>query len=251
MRLDAFTATVYERIDSLMRPEKPAQLRDLRQAILKKSAADEVLAWLERFLRLEYRHASAKPAEAVEQLVKAARLPDAVLTEFRKRSQHEFVRAWQVIGPFASASAGPEKDGVHLDREHDGLAGKVRWKPHDSATDRIDVSKVLLPQKPGAVYLACWIHSEKARPALLQVGSQDGVKVWVNSRKKAKPVLEESETREASPAQDSARIELSAGWNEVLVRVDSGTGRAALFFELREVDNTGPAKGLRFQSRLP
>lgn len=257
LQREPHAAALSDRADALLRSDA-VRRKALRQAILQKAAPDDVTYWLERFLHQEYHSGSEQPVQAIEALAKEARVAEPVLTEFRKRSQRSFLRTWQVLGHFPHADAQnrnlaypPELEGVALDREYDGIGGKVRWKLFESASDRIDLSKLPGQAKAGVAFAVCWVHTETKQQALLEVGAQDGIKVWLNPRSKSPPVIDEPILRLAVPAQSSVKVELAPGWNEVLVRIDGRSGGGAFLLELRDTDGSRPLEGVRVHAQPP
>jgi hypothetical protein len=164
-----------------------------------------------------------------------------------------FLRRWQIIGPFPNVNDGghqqafgPETDDTNLNREYAGLKGKVRWKLHESETDKIDLQQLLDHDQAGVAYAVCWVRSPKPK-ALLATGSDDGIKVWLNRR----VVLDRPVHREAVPGEDQTPIELKQDWNEVLVKVDNRFGTWAFFLELREPDGSGPLANVEVLTTPP
>jgi hypothetical protein len=167
--------------------------------------------------------------------------------------ERKYVRTWQVLGPFPNANGSghdtvlpPEKDPVDLSKEYDGIKGKIRWKAHYSEKGKIDLEKLHGPAA-GVAYAVCWVRCEQHRNAVLATGSHDGLKVWINR----KPAIDKKESREAVPGEDTAKIALEAGWNEVLVKVDNQAGHWAFYLELRDPSNIGPPEGLEFRLTVP
>ncbi len=78
------------------------------------------------------------------------------------------------------------------------------------------------------VYIATYVQSPIEQEALLLVGSDDGVKIWVNGRcawrnDAARPVI---------PDEDRVHVRLKKGWNRILFKVKQiggGCGLAARF----------------------
>ena len=168
-----------------------------------------------------------------------------------------FVRDWQVIGPFPNVGDDgrntaypPEKDPVALDKEYDGVAGKVKWKEHKSEGGRIGFDKIF--ERPfnesNQAYAVCWVKApEGMEKAVLATGSDDGIKVWVNR----KVVVDAAVSRDAEPGKDLQPITLEKGWNEVLVKVDNRFGRWAFYLELRDPDTEQPLEGLEVRTTPP
>ncbi|MBL8795516.1 MAG: hypothetical protein JNM56_16545 [Planctomycetia bacterium] len=170
----------------------------------------------------------------------------------------QFVRNWQLIGPFANnGEAGRdhafavEKDKVDLDKEYDGIGGKVRWKllESESETGRIGLDRFF--ERPfneaNLAYAVCWVKCDKEREAVLATGSDDGIKVWINRKLK----IDANVSRDAEPGKDIQKATLNAGWNEILVKVDNRFGRWAFFFELRDPETERPLEGVEFSTKPP
>jgi hypothetical protein len=172
--------------------------------------------------------------------------------------EHRFVRTWLLIGVFPNKDEKgrdtvypPEEQKVQLDgKRYDGaVSGSVRWKPYAQDTDRIDLQRhfSLAFSDAGVAYGVCWVNSPRAQPAAILVGADDGIKVWI----RRKPVLDEKGPAEAEPGSYSAQVELAAGWNEVMVKVDSRFGRWAFYFEFRAPEGGKPLEGVRVTAEPP
>src|SRR5262249_7796934 len=90
-----------------------------------------------------------------------------------------FIQDWLVCGPFRQADAvgaaavfpmvfPPEKPGE-----------KVQWK-HAPRADMIDLATLFPGEENCAAYLKTWLISAQDRGARLFIGSDDGVKAWLN-----------------------------------------------------------------------
>jgi hypothetical protein len=71
-----------------------------------------------------------------------------------------------------------------------------------------------------AAYLRCRITSPKAQPARLELGSDDGVKAWLNGVL----VHGNNASRPLTAWQDQADVELEAGENALMLKVINGGG---------------------------
>ncbi|MHB1423574.1 MAG: hypothetical protein ACYC3I_10340 [Gemmataceae bacterium] len=161
-------------------------------------------------------------------------------------------RTWLLIGPFANdEDAGhshvypPETDIIDLNKEIDGLEGKVHWQRHDSSTDKIDLQKFFDRGEAGVAYAACWIKPAWRTQAILATGSDDGIKVWINR----KLVVDKAVHREAVPADDKTPITLEDNWQEILVKIDNRFGTWAFYFDLLDPRTGRPLPRERFQVR--
>jgi hypothetical protein len=69
-------------------------------------------------------------------------------------------------------------------------------------------------------YGLSYVYSPEEREVPLFIGSDDGVKAWVNDR----GVREHSIKRGANPDQDTVLVRLIKGWNKLLLKVEQGVG---------------------------
>jgi hypothetical protein len=145
-----------------------------------------------------------------------AGMHDPPPTPWRGRWLHR----WLVLGPLPDAPGRPaiETDAVGeatvRPRAGDAAAGRA-WTalPPDAA--RVDLNQALGGAVNAAAYLATYVYSKESRDARLLVGSDDGVKAWVNGR----PVLAKVGPRALQADEDQAPVRLEAGWNRVLLKV--------------------------------
>ena len=99
----------------------------------------------------------------------------------------------------------------------------VRWKESTSWSDAFGVDEALGLAAPdsGTAYAYALVKRAAAGPALLSVGSDDGVRVWVNG----KLVHERRGTRPLTFDEDRVPVELEAGRTRCSSRPSSGAGR--------------------------
>jgi hypothetical protein len=56
----------------------------------------------------------------------------------------------------------------------------------------------------------------------------------------------------ARPDSERANVELSSGWNEVLVKIDcTSYGHLAFYLELRDPETGRPLSGVEYRTRPP
>src|SRR4029079_13422354 len=110
---------------------------------------------------------------------------------------------------------------------------KVKWtttiaKPGPSGIPAINLAQVAAETKGRAdnviYYFACTLNSTSAQPATLYVGSDDGIQVWLNGQK----VHDKNVKRALKPAEDKVHVELKAGKNVLLLKLDQGDGDGGL-----------------------
>ncbi len=143
---------------------------------------------------------------------------------------------WLVCGPFPNveckgftqdflvsengeAAIVPKEGMVHDSAVADG--GKAAWKSLKSSGDGvIDFVGSLSGKNEVVGYGFCFIPSEKDVAASIELGSDDGVRLWIND----KLVHDNHEHRGLNPGEDIVIVQLRKGLNRCLVKVDQGTG---------------------------
>lgn len=129
------------------------------------------------------------------------------------------IMVWELSGPY------PEKGECEyqelLDKQFapEQVAGKAVWKLVRSGSDRkkpefLDLRKRIGGQKRAA-YLRLRLWSPEARRARLEMGSDDGIKVWLNG----KVVHSSYAERGYEFGVDKADVDLTQGWNYLMVKV--------------------------------
>lgn len=157
------------------------------------------------------RAAAATQDSATRQAVKDA------LNQIEMSS--DFVTAWQVSGPYRQQG----KDYAALFdipfAPETSEKGEAKWQPLEPTADlkqpgRMDLLKALGGEQCLA-YARTWIQSEKEQPIRVELGSDDGVKVWLNGQL----VHANNTARPLQPGSDKFDAKLNAGWNSLLVKV--------------------------------
>jgi hypothetical protein len=89
----------------------------------------------------------------------------------------------------------------------------------------IDLRKDVKGRTENAIwYFAVALDSSSAQPAVLHVGSDDGIQIWLNGQK----VHDHKVTRALTPGADQVKVELRQGRNQLLLKLDQGNGDAGL-----------------------
>jgi hypothetical protein len=160
--------------------------------------------------------------EAIRALASATRTPDGTIL------------AWMLAGPYAQeGKSGAELFDVAFPPEKAGPADwRVQVVPANAPTPGLVELNAILGGNERAAYLRTEIISPKAQPAVLELGSDDGIKVWLNG----KVVHANNATRPARPGEDKTKINLKEGANTLLVKVVQGGGEWALVARLTTTD---------------
>jgi putative heme-binding domain-containing protein len=146
---------------------------------------------------------------------------------------HGIGKLW-LVGPFPDGDGGlatvhpPERGPVDLSAEYTVGKGKLAWK-ETSVGSYFDLAKMARPCDHASFYAYCRLESGSRQHALLLLGSDDGVKVWLNG----KEVWSNPVVRGALPFQDVVVLDLQAGGNDLLVRVQNVTGECGLYLHYR------------------
>ena len=169
---------------------------------------------------------------------KAAGMEIAFVGMSLNPSARRFIPEWNIIGPFAAADMNdlqtvypPEKE-IGFEKKYKGKNGlEVGWRTIQAETGGyIRLETAVQPNVQAIVYGLVYILSPDDRLATVLLGSDDGVKVWVNdSLAHTNPSY-----RAAEPDQDRFSVNLKKGWNKVLIKVLQGAGGWGYYFRFSD-----------------
>jgi hypothetical protein len=172
-----------------------------------------------------------------------------------------FIRDWLILGPFdnplradpivgSTVETGvtrvypPEQKLKTIDSPaelraiYPGKRGPIQWqavKPEHTVGGHLNL-KAALDADWAVAFAKTRVYSKKARKAALWMGSDDGCKVWVNG----KCVHEYQGRRGVTVDQDRVVLNLKAGWNTLLVKVEQYTGGWGLTARLEDLPVSKP-----------
>ena len=162
----------------------------------------------------------------------------------------DFITGWQVIGPFLQEG----KDGqalfdVAFPPEQAGKAD-LKWQviPAGQLKDRpwqLDLAQ-LYGGDNRAAYARAWVYSEAAQPARLELGSDDGIKAWLNG----KVVLSANRSGDVAPGTEKAAVTLQPGWNSLMLKVTQWSAGWGFCARVAKPDGTA-LPGLRIEAFPP
>jgi hypothetical protein len=138
---------------------------------------------------------------------------------------------WHHVGPFASQNFNTAFDEVfppelHTDLTQTFQEGKLKWTEQPEWKDGVAHNDKLKGPN-SANYLYRTIDTETPRVLALSLGSDDGIKLWVNGRS----VLARKVGRNVAKAgQENVTIQLAAGRNEILMKIVNGGGATGFYF---------------------
>jgi dienelactone hydrolase len=152
-----------------------------------------------------------------------------------QRAPDGYIRQWRVLGEFPN----PERSGLDIDylaavggeagvRPRAGMrvarAGRpdAVWTEYRSSSDVIDLSQAMVGRSvtDAVGYAYTTIESARDQAVFLSLGSDDGVRVWLNGRALFRKVAE----RSVLPDSDLVAATLVPGSNHLLVKVEQGVG---------------------------
>ena len=149
----------------------------------------------------------------------AAKTAAEVLKELSKYAG--YLTTWQIAAPYTVAGkSGTQVFDVAFPPEQPKAEG-VKWQP--LKVDKDVKKRWRLQMGKGnhrAGYLRTYVWSPKPQQACLQLGSDDGIKVWLNG----KVIHSLNVPRSLKADEDKLDLSLPAGWNCLLVKVVNGGG---------------------------
>ena len=83
-------------------------------------------------------------------------------------------------------------------------------------------------------YALTYVYSPKDQTLPLLLGSDDGVKVFLND----KAIHRFLEVRISAPDQDRVPLNLKKGWNKLLFKIENNFGGYAFFARILDIDKT-------------
>ncbi len=169
----------------------------------------------------------------------------------------EFVHDFMMIGPFPNQLPDGVKEYFHLDKTCLGFATdylesvggekkaepfigqevtfdkgkKLSWKKVNSLPDIVDLKKIFSPNDKVVSYAALWIDSDKEVEKLMGIGSNDGMKVWLNGEM----LIKVHKPRTVTIDAEYLKLNLKKGKNLLLIKIEQSFGGWG--FVLRPVDN--------------
>ena len=162
--------------------------------------------------------------------------------------QHEdFITDWLVAGPyFEKGKNGTEVFDIVFAPEQPE-ASDVQWKPQPVTRDPARYWHIDLVRSIGddhrAAYLRTQLWSPQAQEVLLELGSDDGIKVWLNGD----VIHANNVPRGCEPGQDKVKAKLRTGWNTLLLKVCNIGGGWGACARVRAADG-GRLEGLKIDA---
>ncbi len=159
----------------------------------------------------------------------------------------DYLVAWDYSGPYLDGDAfdipfapeQPDASQVEWKTLPTGLEAERKWVLH---FDKIPY----LAGNDRAIYLRTNVFSPVAQTVRLDLGSDDGIKGWLNG----KLIHENFVARALQPDSDRKVVSLRRGWNLLLLKVSQGGGEWSACAALRKEDGSA-VSGLRCEAGAP
>ncbi|MCL4205083.1 MAG: DUF1553 domain-containing protein [Pirellulaceae bacterium] len=139
---------------------------------------------------------------------------------------------WHSIGPFTAGSFDEAHDKAFEPEQEIELKktyanGRLKWQPQP---DWKDGQPRELSGENAATYLFRTITVGEAMSLPVSLGSDDGIKVWVNGTL----VLNNKIQRGLAPDQEQLTLDLKPGENKLLVKIVNAAGGAGFYFAVAQ-----------------
>jgi HEAT repeat protein len=194
--------------------------------------AATVKAALERVLAANVRSATREEAQKIVEELEAAQ---------------SYLTKWEVAGPYlATGKNYSQLFDTPFDPERP--KAKVEWRPMPVSTNGphpayCDLLKELGGGEQRVAYLRTRIEVEEARPVVLEIFSDDGVKVWLNGR-----VVHANNVARPIPVEpDRATVMLDKGVNRLMLKVTQNNQPWGAIVRVRDVKPAPPKIGDGFK----
>jgi hypothetical protein len=150
----------------------------------------------------------------------------------------DYILDWRFAGPFRKAkTGGGELFDVAFPPEPDAADPKVEWRgiPMQAVVEPGIIDFLSIERANDCCcYLVTELVSAKAQGARLELGSDDGLKVWLNGE----VVHANNAMRGLSLGSDVVEVELREGLNLLLLKITQGGGDWRASCRIRALDGT-------------
>ena len=166
---------------------------------------------------------------------------DTVQALYQNIQTDDFMRSWNLLGPIPIFPERPETADIEVQKKAfekeffikddiiPGLAPETsiqiegkeyNWQYYESKDDIIDLAKVFGKNDYAIAYALAEIDLAEAKDALFGIGSDDGIKVWLNGKLIHKNWIGRSIEKD----NDVVSMKLQKGKNQILIKVQNMQG---------------------------
>jgi hypothetical protein len=168
------------------------------------------------------------------------------LDAFMLTPNRKFISEWYMIGPFANPRNEnlkrlgidipyPPEQEIDLNKTYSGVDNKLIGWTLDKTPEngRMDLYKYD-PYELVVVYALTYVYSPKEQTVPLLLGSDDGVKVFLNDTEIHRILA----VRVVEPDQDRVSLALKQGWNKLLLKIENNFGGYNFYARILDLDHT-------------
>jgi hypothetical protein len=159
----------------------------------------------------------------------------------------KYIPEWYIIGPFPNERKSeeerlgldevypPEKE-IALDKSYFGEDSQlIKWQLYKTPENgRFQLWDKVDPYELVVVYALTYVYSPTEQILPLLLGSDDGVKVFLNDEAIHRKLL----VRISAPDQDTVPLNLKKGWNKLLIKIENNFGGYAFFARIKDLENS-------------
>lgn len=172
---------------------------------------------------------------------------DIGLDAFVVHPDRTYIPEWYFIGPFPNPKDAenkrlgidivyPPQNKIDIDKTLHGVNNQsVHWRIIKTPPNgRVDLYNKVNPSNLVVSYALTYVYSPKNQTLPLLLGSDDGIKVFVNG----KTVFRKELVRVSEPDQDRVPVQWHKGWNELLLKIENNEGGYAFFARVIDLNHT-------------
>ena len=148
-----------------------------------------------------------------------------------KITQRPAMTPWRMYGPINNESfeAAFDKSNQPIDPNVLKLDAEIDGKRWIEKPEFADGKVHALSGENQSTFLFREIEAADEQDVSISLGSDDGIMVWLNG----KIVFEKQTKRGAAANQDSAKLKLNTGKNQLLIKIVNAGGQAGFYFSLK------------------
>jgi hypothetical protein len=138
------------------------------------------------------------------------------------RGSERFERQWLLLGPVPAASSIEPSSAPATPGQPQALSDgrTLRWTSFPSWSNTVDLTTLAESGEALAAYAEATLQRDRAGEAVLSVGSDGGLRVWVNGAL----VHDRRGPRPFAPDEDRVPVRLVQGQNHLRLRLERGDG---------------------------
>ena len=158
-----------------------------------------------------------------------------------------FIPGWNILGPFPNQHKSdnnrlgldsiypPEQEGFDTNRIFSGVNGKpICWQyVQTSENGYFSFLGKVHPSEQVVTYAMTFIYANVPTPVSLFLGSDDGAKVFFNS----KQIYRFSGVRVAEPDQAEILLNVKPGWNKLMIKIENNFGGYGFYARILDRQN--------------